>query len=128
MRISLLILVVVCASVAAAAPVNPNSPDGVAAVHYNDAWMYALCTDGRVFLLQAPSQSQAWQLIEDHLPVPVAEMAEWSLYFIRTTGGAIWRGDPQLGSDNWTLAPAIPCEAPVPAQGHSLGGVKGLFR
>lgn len=114
------------ASTVAAVPVNPSAPDGIAAVWLNDSWCWVLCTDGNVYRMF--STNQTWALIEDHLPAPVAVMVDWSPYFIRTSAGELWQGEPQLGSDNWQLAPAIPCAAPVPTQGNSMGGVKGLFR
>lgn len=122
----LLVACLVIASAASAVPVNPSAPDGVAAVWLNDAWAWILCTDGQVYRMH--SVDQQWTLMEDHLPVVVASIADWSPYFILSTSGDLWRGESALNNEDWTLAPTIPCIGAVQSQGNSLGAFKSLFR
>lgn len=126
MRLLLAALLVLSASVANAVVVDPNSEDGVAALWLNDAFAWALCTDGNVYRMY--SAGQGWIHVENQLPVPVNQMRDWCPYYIRTVNGQIWQGTPTLEGDDWVVIPSIPCVPPVASSEKSYGGVKGLFR
>jgi hypothetical protein len=118
----LLVACLLSTSAAYAESVNPTAADGVASEWVTDGAIYVLCTNGQVFRLLRGAVD--WTL--DHQsPVSVDQLKSWTPHFIITESGEVWSTD---FNNTWIQAPAIPCAAPVPTQGSSLGGIKGLFR
>ncbi len=122
----LLYLLVLCTLPACvvAVPVDPDSPDGIAA----NLGLTVLCTDGTVWLSQT-SPFTVWveHSIPGYLPLPVtvAEMRDWLDSVIVTISGDIYLFE----NDQWRLLPEIPCSSGVPAETDtSFGDLKSMYR
>lgn len=115
------------------APVDPNNPNGIAAIHHggdtpydNKAWV--LCTNGDVYV-HGFNYNTEWILDDGRppLPVPLEEIADWGPRYFLTTSGQIWMYDSGYGSENYFLVDN-PCEGAVNSEQRRLGDVKELFR
>jgi hypothetical protein len=109
-----------------AAPVNLNAPDGIAARQIEVNSMIALCTDGKVYSIN--TYNPVWTYLGDDLPVPIAEIADWTLNFIKTHDGAVWMGNPHPTDSEWQLVPPLPCSSVVPESRSAYGEIKSMFR
>lgn len=133
---TLLFSVALCAvaSSAAAVPLDLDNPNGVAALYLAESTVaFVVCTDGTGFRCSVGSRENGrWDAIQPS-PVPLSEVADWTPLVLYTFDGRWFgRADPtevwlQMGVDTG-IASAPPCSRAIPLQGHSLGGVKGLFR
>ena len=107
-----------------AVPVDQNAPDGVAAATMDwNANLIILCASGEVMRLNASTQE--WSLIESWTPpVPINEIADWGVIYVRTLDGDYWA---TTNSETPWVQVTLPC-SPVRAEGQTLGGVKTQFR
>ena len=122
MRTTILTLcLVLLAGSAWAVPVDPNAPDGVAAIY--DTWI--LFTDGKV--LGWDVGSGIWK-VRDPLPVSVPEIRDWSMLFIVTNDGRYFSFDFTVSSTEWTEIPSPPYEPPVSANPESIDNLKTMYR
>lgn len=122
MRIVLVLLCLLAATSALAVPVDPDAADGVA------AWSgtSVLCTSGEVYFFVVPEQR--WVLDYDgaiNPPVPVNEIADWSVNTFTTISGEHWAF---YYSGGWVTMPLPPCAGPVDTQNQNMGDLKSLFR
>jgi hypothetical protein len=107
-----------------AVSVDPDSPDGIAAI----LGLEVLCTDGIVFT----SPTAPFTVWEEHslpgylpLPVSVADMRDWDGYIILTTDGEIYLFE----HGEWRLLPEVPCSGDVSTETEtSFGDLKSLYR
>jgi hypothetical protein len=109
-----------------AVPVDLNAPDGIAARQIEVNSMIVLCTDGRVFSIN--TYDRVWTFLGDDLPVPIVEIADWHLNFIRTHDGALWMGNLHPTDSEWQLVPPLPCSTAVREKTPNLGQLKSMFR
>jgi len=118
--------IVICGSTSAA-PVDPNAPDGVAALSKSSSFLYALCTDGFAFSMNVSRME--WVPLYDGLPlpVPVSEITDWFGGYFITVSGDLY-GFDGLGNRTWKLVPPLTCNDPVQSQSESMSGVKSMFR
>lgn len=111
---------------AMAAPVNLSAPDGIAARQIEVNSMIALCTDGKVYSIN--TYNRVWTFLGDDLPVPITEIADWTLNFIETHDGALWMGNLHPTDSEWQLVPPLPCSGVVPDSDPGFGKLKSMFR
>lgn len=112
---------------AAAVPVDPSNASGAAAVIGPDAIgsPYVLATTGDVYRLD----NQAWAWVHDpyfDVPIPVAEIQDWTPSFIVATNGTWWYRRPGAG-EVWEIVPTLPFP-PVATNTRTLGDVKKGYR
>lgn len=136
MRAVLLVsaLAIVFAMPAAAVPVNPNGPGGIAAVYRPESnptlQIIVLSTAGEVWRLDT-NPTARWIRGTDNVtnpeeldpPVPVAQIAEWWYWGCTTVSGDVWAFYAQA----WQQVPAPPF-APVSTATESIGSVKRAYR
>ena len=118
-----LILILLLATCAGAAPVDPSDPDGVAAlVRYGgNAWV--LNTNGEVW---ACGRFEWEHFSQYDIPMPVSEVCEWDHTVLRDCQGQIWSFGV-IEEGEWTPAFPLPWE-PIQEESRSLGDVKSMFR
>lgn len=117
MRIILAMMLIVGA--AHAVPVDPNSPDGIAAF-YNAA---VLSTYGLVYNYDNGSDSWLPWGEDDPLPVSVSEIRDWWWHSFRTYDNRFFMFD-----GDWVEVPFPPIEGPIQSESETLGSVKQMFR
>jgi len=125
-------LLVSWASVTQAVPVNPNSPDGIAALHYRifdpsvDPWgYYILTTSGDVWVVtMAADGTVVCSSFEAGIPVPLSEIKDWSFDGLITYDNQFWIYD-RYG--NWHGGPISCLQSPIPTENGTWGGVKGKY-
>lgn len=129
-----LVFLVVTPCLSHAVPVNPNAPDGVAAIfttggpYGGDEPILVLCTSGEVFNLHSQNYWQAVYGAGSPIPVAVSQVADWGPRHVTTFSGEHW---VFTYNREWQLVggavvPA-PC-GPVANESKTLGGVKSLYR
>ncbi len=116
-----LLLIIACSALAV--PVNPDSPNGVAATLIGGQTIWVLCANGAEYVWSW--NDTEWTFIGDNLPVPVDQIAEWSRYIIITVDGQMYGGDSASG---WTQLPTVPCLDTVAQDTQDLGNLKARFR
>lgn len=125
----LLIVVLLFASTSTAVPLNTSAADGMAAIYADGGVIYALGTDGQSWVLVMANLTgwlpTGWAGLPDG--VAIGDVADWSVRFLTTNSGARWQFNLDPDLLRWVPVPPLP-NAPVSAQGSSMGGVKGLFR
>jgi hypothetical protein len=120
---------VVCAGVLAlavtssAVPVDPDSPNGIAAFDFQGGVINALCTNGEVWRFNG-GPWERWADFDP--PVPVTEIEDWLLTGFRNTLGEYWWFNE--GAGTWQPVPMPPPCGAVQAQPQSLGSVKEMFK
>ena len=122
-----LIVFLLLATCAGAVPVDPTSPDGIAA----QKGLIVLCVSGEVW--QFDQGQQLWRrypLTGVDPSMPIAEIADWDFWSLQTHDGTFWYlhttgSDPQA---EWLVLPPFPCQGPIGSESSSLGGVKNMFR
>lgn len=116
-------------STAAAVPVNPTSPDGVAAIYADGNTLFALDTNGQSWKLVMANLTGWLPTSSSGLPngVTIGEVADWTVNYITLKDGARWQYNLDPDLMRWVPVPPLP-SAPIPAHSSSLGGVKSLFR
>lgn len=101
------VVLLVCFAVpAASVPVDPDAPDGIAAVFSEivSGQPYILRTDGLVYVLEEPFWE--WAHMERHdVPIPVSEILDWRLGFLVAQNGDWW-WQHQYGE--WDITPPAP--------------------
>jgi hypothetical protein len=119
------------AAVTQAVPVNPNSPDGIAALYYVefdalvDAWgYYVLTTSGEVWLVRPAPGTITCALYQAEIPVPLSEIRDWSFNCLITYDNQLWYYD-RYG--NWQTGPISCLQTPIPTENKTWGGVKGKY-
>jgi len=127
-----MLLVAACllfASTATAVPVNPTSPDGVAAIYADGNTLFALDTNGQSWKLVMANLTGWLPTGSSGLPngVAIGDVADWNVNFLTLNNGARWQYNLDPDLMRWVPVPPLP-SAPVTAHGSSLGGVKVLFR
>jgi hypothetical protein len=120
-----------------AVPLDLNNPQGVAAVYTATSdgttagGYYLVCTDGNGYCFVGGTPQWAPFVAS---PVPLAEVADWTPWFMHTTDGRWFiRSRPsipwqQLGVDGFGNPPVPPCAGPVKTDQAPMGKVKALFR
>jgi hypothetical protein len=117
---------------ATAVPVDPDAPDGVAAVYMqtdgpdgNLTILWALCTDGYIWRRQIQGPGSPWDMVFS-APCPVSEIADWQLYYLVKTDGAKWYFQRGGNPSQW-LPFLGPCDPVIRSESQSLGRVKQAF-
>jgi len=111
-----------------AVPVDPNAPDGVAALFYADTYLMALDTNGQTW--RHVNSESTWVLRAANLPIPISEVADWHPFFVLGNDGVMWRAESHSLPPTptiWHIVDPVPIE-PVSSEGQSLGDVKSMFR
>lgn len=126
MRMATITAVLLAAGLAQAVPLDPGSPDGVAAKYSSGDQLNVLCTNGEAWIWS--SSTRQWEQPFDgalNPPVLLANIADWNLTSFHDTAGDYWFFN---GADGWVVAPRTPPCGAVPGAQHSIGELKSLFR
>jgi len=113
-----------------AVPVNPSSPDGIAALYWVNQQCWILTTTGHMWIVDVSSGTPVCTSgdAEPGLPIPVAEIKDWSWGIMMSRDGLIWYYAGPGETASWHSA-AIPClEAPIPTENKTFGGIKEKYR
>jgi len=122
----ILIVLMLLATCAGAAPVDLDSPSGLASIiaESNGNGFHGLCADGTVHRWIGADQS--WEQAEGFtVPVSVETIRDWQLHALITHDGDYWVRD--MSGSGWTHIPASPC-GDVASEESSIGDVKSMFR
>ena len=116
-------------------PVNPASPDGVAAIVTDggtwnmDVPIMVLTTEGQVRQLHSGNYWVEGYGYPSSLPVELSEVSDWGPRHIRLHSGEHWVFNYSL---EWHKVGAgvvpLPCDPPVGVVKEPLGNVKSLYR
>lgn len=126
--------IVLISGAASAVTVNPDAPNGIAAIYFQQwdggadyvRFVEVLGTDGTVWSRGIYNNSGPWAPGLS-LPVPVAEVSNWTPGFFVTHDGRYHGHDS--GGAGWVEVEAPPCAAePVSGTTQTLGSVKSLYR
>lgn len=140
MRRFVMFAVALCAaSSAGAVTLDLNSPDGIAALYVvGDGpaldTAYFVCVNGDGYTWELGTAGGAWSTFNPS-PVPLAEVADWTPWIVRTTDGRIFLRGATADHVSWEqmgvhagIPPLPPCFVPVGAEVEALGKVKSLYR
>lgn len=121
---------------AIAVPVNPHSPDGVAAIANRDQNIDVLMTTGEIWTIHLDVNTGIWACLPDPSvvglpPIPMETIREWDTTHVPirviTTNWDLWLwGGP--GEGHWVRAGAFDCLGAVTNEPSSMGDLKSLFR
>ena len=116
-----------------AVPLNLTAPDGIAAMVAewcgSEPHIFMVCIDGSGY--RYDTGSHTWHdLIA--APVPLEDIEDWTPFLIRTFDGRyFYRSLPYSEWFSLTDDPPVPlpqCQAPIPIEQESIGGIKHKFR
>lgn len=117
------------ASTSQAVPVDPNAPDGVAAVYSDGGALYALGADGQSWILVMANLDGWLPTTWPSLPpgMAVADISDWTTRYLVTSDGVRWMYNLEPLVMAWVEVPPLPGGVIGNSQG-SLGDAKSLFR
>ena len=118
-----MILILLLATCAGAAPVDPYAEDGIASIHED----YCLCTSGEVWMYDRTVV--AWIHVEGKdVPIPLQDIKDWSTFELWTHDGHHWEVGYGIGGDWVMTSPVVPCFTPIENQEDTFGSVKQMYR
>ena len=115
------------AAVTQAVPVDPNGPNGIAAIQWWDGGCNILMTTGQVSTVYASNEGVVCLSRSDWAPpVPLSEITDWHALQFITRDNQFWWFDTSSGT-GWHSG-NIPClQLPIPTENKTWGGVKGKY-
>jgi len=124
----IVIAILALAGGALAAPVDPDSEDGVVSRFVAETKMFALDQDGQIW--RHNTGGNTWQPGAIGLPISISEISDWSVSYLTTNSGVTWTCSNALDGGSaaiWAILSAVP-SSPVSAESKSLGGLKSQYR